>query len=187
MKNAKGCFGSDVVAWSIRSHMTQLDTRQWWWRVTSWVKHEALLQDKIRTCSKITAVLLLCTDDDNRSYRNVCNMSFVSFSLAVVFITRLFSTSAFRVPNLSVKSHYEFTCTVRDMKYTSQHFCGKTMDVKWPYNVNVVFRIVQNHDEKVTFVGFRGDNRPPGSAPVSRTSCHLTHTSHQKNSFLSRF
>jgi len=39
MKNAKGCFGSDVVARSIRSHMTQLDTRQWWWRVTSRVKH----------------------------------------------------------------------------------------------------------------------------------------------------
>jgi len=30
---------------------------------------------------------LQCTDDDNRSYRNVCNMSFVSFSLAVIFIT----------------------------------------------------------------------------------------------------
>jgi len=39
----------------------------------------------MRTCSKITAVLLLCTDDDNRSYRNVCNMSFVSFALAVIF------------------------------------------------------------------------------------------------------
>ena len=43
MKNAKGCFGSDVVARNIRSHMTQLDTRQWWWRVTSWVKHDGLL------------------------------------------------------------------------------------------------------------------------------------------------
>ena len=42
---------------------------------------------------------LQCTDDDNRSYWNVCNMSFVSFSLAVIFILRLFSTSAFRVPN----------------------------------------------------------------------------------------
>ena len=31
---------------------------------------------------------LQCTDDDNRSYRNVCNMSFVSFSLAVIFIIR---------------------------------------------------------------------------------------------------
>ena len=28
----------------------------------------------------------VCTDDDNRSYRNVCNLSFVSFSLAVIFI-----------------------------------------------------------------------------------------------------
>jgi len=33
MKNAKGCFGSDVMARSTRSHMIQLDTRQWWWRV----------------------------------------------------------------------------------------------------------------------------------------------------------
>jgi len=39
------------------------------------------------------AINLQCTDDDNRSYRNVCNMSFVSFSLAVIFIIRLFSTS----------------------------------------------------------------------------------------------
>ena len=46
MKNAKGCFSSDVVARSIRSHMTQLDTCQWWWHVTSQVKHEALLQVK---------------------------------------------------------------------------------------------------------------------------------------------
>ena len=32
---------------------------------------------------------LQCTDDDNRSYRNVFNMSFVSFSLAVIFIIEL--------------------------------------------------------------------------------------------------
>ena len=51
------------------------------------------------TCSKITAVLLLCTDDDNRRYRNVCNMSFVSFAFATIFIIRLFSTSTFRVLN----------------------------------------------------------------------------------------
>ena len=42
--------------------------------------------------------LLLCTEDDNSYYRNVCKMSVVSFALAVVFIIRLFSTSAFRVP-----------------------------------------------------------------------------------------
>jgi len=40
----------------------QLDTSRWWWRVTSWVRHEALLQIfswlTIRTCSKITAVQL---------------------------------------------------------------------------------------------------------------------------------
>jgi len=30
-----------------------------------------------------------CTDDDNRSCRNVCKMSFTSFSLAVIFIIRI--------------------------------------------------------------------------------------------------
>ena len=42
----------------------------------------------------------ICTEDDNSCYRNVCKMSVVSFALAVVFIIRLFSTSAFRVPIL---------------------------------------------------------------------------------------
>jgi len=39
----------------------------------------------------ITPVIIIseCTDGDNRSYRNVCNMSFVSFSLAVIFTMRL--------------------------------------------------------------------------------------------------
>jgi len=51
----------------------------------------------------IKVLLLLCTADDNRSYRNVCNMSFVSFTLAVIFIIRLFSTSAVRVIKVLVK------------------------------------------------------------------------------------
>jgi len=29
---------------------------------------------------------MLCTEDDNSCYRNVCKMSVVSFALAVVFI-----------------------------------------------------------------------------------------------------
>jgi len=49
-------------------------------------------------CSTILAQLYLqCPDDDNRNYRNVCSMSLLSFSLAVIFIIRLCSTSAFRV------------------------------------------------------------------------------------------
>jgi len=39
MKSAKGCFSSDVVVRSIHTHMTQLDTHQWWWHVMSRVKH----------------------------------------------------------------------------------------------------------------------------------------------------
>ena len=42
MKNAKVCFDSDVDARSIRNHMMHLDTFRWWWRVTSWVRPEAL-------------------------------------------------------------------------------------------------------------------------------------------------
>jgi len=38
---------------------------------------------------------LQCTDDGNKSYRNICNMSLISFSLVVIFIIRLLSTSAF--------------------------------------------------------------------------------------------
>jgi len=32
---------------------------------------------------------LLCTEDDNSCYRNVCKMSVVSFALAVVFIIQI--------------------------------------------------------------------------------------------------
>ena len=47
----------------------------------------------------ITPVIVISAlQINNRSYRNVCNMLLISFSLAVLFITRLFSTSAFRVP-----------------------------------------------------------------------------------------
>jgi len=45
-----------------------------------------------------------------------------------------------------VKSHYGFT-TVRDMKHTSQNYCDKTVDGKWAYIANTIFRIVQNHGE----------------------------------------
>ena len=50
--------------------------------------------------------LTSCKRFDNNCYHlqciaNVCNMSVVSFALAVVFIIRLVSTSAFRVPNFN--------------------------------------------------------------------------------------
>jgi len=42
------------------------------------------------------------------------------------------------------------------MKYTSQHFCDKTMDEKMAlqYIANVVLRIVQNYGEKSYFRRF---------------------------------
>jgi len=45
-----------------------------------------------------------------------------------------------------VNSHNDFP-TVREMKHTSQQCCDQTIDTKWPYIANVVFRIVQNHGE----------------------------------------
>ena len=49
--------------------------------------------------------VIILSEDDNRSYRNVCNLSFVSIAMAVIFIIRLFSTSAFRVPKL-IDGHF---------------------------------------------------------------------------------
>ena len=43
IKYVKGCFGNDVVGRIIRNDMNQLDTRWWWWHVTSWVRHETLV------------------------------------------------------------------------------------------------------------------------------------------------
>jgi len=48
---------------------------------------------------------LQCTDDDNRSCRNVCNMSFVSFSLGVIFIIKSkYFSNAWRYSSLYVIS-----------------------------------------------------------------------------------
>jgi len=57
-----------------------------------------ILNDQSEPAARSLQFYLQCTDDENRSYRNVCNMSFVSYSLAVIFIIRLFSTSALHVP-----------------------------------------------------------------------------------------
>jgi len=45
---------------------------------------------------------LLCTEDDNSCYRNVCKMSVVSFALAVVFImVNLYFCSNLRILKLT--------------------------------------------------------------------------------------
>ena len=47
-----------------------------------------LEQNELRYTKSGSAKLLLCTEDDNSCYRNVCKMSVVSFALAVVFIIK---------------------------------------------------------------------------------------------------
>jgi len=68
---------------------------------------------------------------------------------------------------LDVKSHNGFA-TVSGMKYASQHCCDKVMDDKLALYRDAVYRIVKtNIVNKVSFVGFRGGdrpNRPHGSA-----------------------
>ena len=108
MQTSRRCLYA-FLTWNRASSFTLDVTRHHHWRVSSWVMWLRMLRATtslpkqpfaffiflqrfspgwpIGTCSKITAVLLLCIDDDNRSYRNVCNMSFVSFALAVIFIT----------------------------------------------------------------------------------------------------
>ena len=65
---------------------------------------------------------------NNRSYRNVHNMSFVSFSLAVIFIIRLFSTSAFRVlcvpskvRNCATAQYHQAICALNPILAHLQH------------------------------------------------------------------
>ena len=110
-----------------------------------------------------------CTDDDNRSYRNVCNLSFVSFSLAVFFIIRLFSTSAFRVPKfgrqVSLRVHY---CKRDEVYFTTllRQNNGRQNGLISRMLFSELFKLMVN---KVTFIGFRGGgdrpNRAPGSDP----------------------
>ena len=63
---------------------------------------------------------LQCTHDDTRSYRNVCNMSFVPFTFAAIFIIRLFSTCAFRVLFENLNTFFEKLKEVFDLR-----------DVRW--------------------------------------------------------
>ena len=83
---------------------------------------------------------------------------------------------------LVVKSRYGFT-TARGMKYTLQYRCDKTMDSKMALHLECCFLncIMVN---KVTFVGFTGDDRPnrsPGPAPAAASFSFNSHCSIQKS------
>jgi len=68
-----------------------------------------------------------CTDDGSRSYRNVWKMSFISFSLAVIFIMIL---NSFLKYQENTNKAPNFTTTV-----TSRHF----VEVRMPCNSCVVW------------------------------------------------
>jgi len=65
---------------------------------------------------------LLCTEDDNSCYRNVCKMSVVSFALAVVFIIR---------HNLSFKGEFWPAITRQQIELESCSNPVMTSGVVW--------------------------------------------------------
>ena len=69
----------------------------------SWNENHGQWKRYQRPIANISITPVITPVVDNSCYRNACNMSLISFSLAVVFITRLVSTSTFRVPNLLKK------------------------------------------------------------------------------------
>ena len=76
-------------------------------------------------CVAEYALMCICTDDDNGSYRNV------SFSLAMIFIIiRLFGTSTFRVPVLqrtcsTCRFRWHWFCNVLNASEVSLHIYRK--------------------------------------------------------------
>jgi len=82
---------SHVTTYASHHYRNRLSCFSFFTALFSWKTNMNLQQDH---CCSICNALMMIT----RSYLNVCNMSFVSFSLAVIFIIRLFSTSAFHVP-----------------------------------------------------------------------------------------
>jgi len=76
-----------------------------------------------RTCKRIPAVYLQCTYDGSRSNWNVCKMSFTPFSLVVIFIVRV-STSSYFTQSKALKHQCILTNQLAAMqsKFTST-FC----------------------------------------------------------------
>jgi len=111
----------------------------------------------------IAANNLQCTDDDNRSYRNVCNMSFVSFLLAVIFIIRLFSTFAFRAPKVYPDVGFYMLKHEITEKKTVQKLPKNTKNNTWLRKYKKIGSSV------FAFSLSRGGSHP--CTPVSHTNC----------------
>jgi len=81
--------------------------------------------------------------------------------------------SKFRGRAISVIFGSQVSLRVHNCKSDEVYFTAllrqKQWTTKWPYIVNAVFQIVQNHGEKVTFVGYRGGGRSPQSSPWVRS------------------
>jgi len=85
--------------------------------------------------------------------------------------------------NLVVKSHYGFS-TAREMKYTSQHCCDKTMDGKMALYRKCCFPICHGEEtykimvKKRTFAGFVD--------PLLSSKKDMIATSHKKSVFCNK-
>ena len=97
--NRASCLTHDVTryhhrrvsSWVMRLRMLRATTSLPKQPLAFFIHYSAfLLNDQWEPAAWSLQFNLQCTDDDNRTYRNVCNMSFVSFSLALIFtINRL--------------------------------------------------------------------------------------------------
>jgi len=107
--------------------------------------------------------LLLCTEDDNNSYRNVCKMSVVSFALAVIFIispnfAATYARSTFLELYL-IAHHWEISGLINKVcqksgQYSSRIFgcCCKTatdFQVEFPSYFVIHYRTKVFHLEQI--------------------------------------
>jgi len=70
---------------------------------------------------------LLCTEDDNSCYRNVCKMSVVSFALAVVFITSCCGLRGWKSTTLS----YRFVFLPTNIFFTWVCIVSRALEGVW--------------------------------------------------------
>jgi len=72
---------------------------------------------------------LQCTDD-NWSYQNVCNMPFVLFSLAVIFIIHLYKNLKFKI--IKIRTGYQYAWYFNYSEQLNRAEQNLQLDCMWP-------------------------------------------------------
>ena len=83
----------------------------------------------LKLCRKFPYFLIVLNRKPTKSsssYRNVYKMSFISFSLSVIFIIRLFSTSTLRVPKWTKMRVLLNVSSVREYNLNAVKICDQS-------------------------------------------------------------